>query len=49
MLLSNTDAKLTTAIDPREARLKIQLVSVEINYVRTYFEYIVIDCSPVLS
>lgn len=44
ILLSNTDVKLTTAIDHREARLKTQLDAVKGQY-----EYIFIDCPPALS
>jgi chromosome partitioning protein len=39
ILLSNTDVKLTTAIDHREARLKSQLSTVVSDY-----EYVIIDC-----
>lgn len=44
ILLSNTDIELTTAIDHREARLKIELDKIAGNY-----EYIFIDCPPTLS
>ena len=44
ILLSNTDVKLTTAIDHREARLKSQL-----DTLRAQYEYILIDCPPALS
>lgn len=44
ILLSNTDVKLTTAIDHREARLKHKLEPVKGQY-----EYIFIDCPPALS
>lgn len=44
ILLSNTDVKLTTAIDHREARLKTQLDAIQANY-----EYVFIDCPPALS
>ena len=44
ILLSNTDIKLTTAIDHREARLKKALDPIESN-----FEYVIIDCPPTLS
>lgn len=44
ILLSNTDVKLTTAIDHREARLKSQL-----DAIRERYEYIIIDCPPALS
>src|SRR5215212_3605592 len=44
ILLSNTDVKLTTAIDHREARLKRQLDSVKSQY-----DYVFIDCPPALS
>ena len=44
ILLSNTDVKLTTAIDHREARLKAQLRAVVPGY-----EYVLIDCPPALS
>ena len=44
ILLSNTDVKLTTAIDHREARLKRHLDSVKGPYA-----YVFIDCPPALS
>ncbi|MCC6167440.1 MAG: ParA family protein [Caldilineaceae bacterium] len=44
ILLSNTDVKLTTALDHREARLKTQLAAIRPDY-----EYIIIDCPPALS
>lgn len=44
ILLSNTDVKLTTAIDHREARLKIQLDAIQAQY-----DYVFIDCPPALS
>jgi chromosome partitioning protein len=44
ILLSNTDIKLTTAIDHREARLKNELDKISGNY-----DYIFIDCPPTLS
>jgi chromosome partitioning protein len=44
ILLSNTDIELTTAKDHREARLKRQL-----DKVRDRYEYIFIDCPPILS
>jgi chromosome partitioning protein len=44
ILLSNTDVKLTTAIDHREARLKHKLDSVKGQY-----DYVFIDCPPALS
>jgi chromosome partitioning protein len=44
ILLSNTDVKLTTAIDHREARLKSQLSTVVSDY-----EHVIIDCPPALS
>lgn len=44
ILLSNTDVKLTTAIDHREARLKNRLDEVRDNY-----DYVFIDCPPALS
>src|SRR5688572_32105809 len=43
ILLSNTDVKLTTAIDHREARLKHQL-----DRVKDQYEYVFIDCPPAL-
>src|SRR3954454_19532147 len=44
ILLSNTDVKLTTAIDHREARLKRQLDAIQAQY-----DYVFIDCPPALS
>lgn len=44
ILLSNTDVKLTTAIDHREARLKQQLDSI-----KSHYDYVFIDCPPALS
>jgi chromosome partitioning protein len=44
ILLSNTDVELTTALDHREARLKIQLDTVKQDY-----DYIFIDCPPSLG
>ena len=44
ILLSNTDVKLTTAIDHREARLKTQL-----DAIRSHYEHVIIDCPPALS
>lgn len=44
IFLSNTDVKLTTAIDHREARLRIELDKIKQNY-----DYIFIDCPPALS
>lgn len=44
IFLSNTDVKLTTAIDHREARLKTELDKVKVNY-----DYVFIDCPPALS
>jgi chromosome partitioning protein len=44
ILLSNTDIELTTALDHREARLKIELEAVKGNY-----EFVIIDCPPTLS
>ncbi len=44
ILLSNTDVKLTTAIDHREARLKTQLERVQDHYA-----HVIIDCPPALS
>ena len=41
---SNTDVKLTTAIDPLEARLKTQL-----DAIRAQYEHVIIDCPPALS
>ena len=44
ILLSNTDVKLTTAIDHREARLKTEL-----DKVRDAYEHVIVDCPPALS
>jgi chromosome partitioning protein len=44
ILLSNTDIELTTAIDHREARLKVALDEIAGNY-----DYVFIDCPPTLS
>lgn len=44
ILLSNTDVKLTTAIDHREARLKHQL-----DAIKSQYDYVFIDCPPALS
>ena len=44
ILLSNTDVKLTTAIDHREARLKTQL-----DAIRAQYEHVIVDCPPALS
>jgi chromosome partitioning protein len=44
ILLSDTDVKLTTAIDHREARLKTQLQAI-----RSQYDYVIIDCPPALS
>jgi chromosome partitioning protein len=44
ILLSNTDVKLTTAIDHREARLKKEL-----DLVKGQYDYVFIDCPPALS
>jgi chromosome partitioning protein len=44
ILLSNTDVKLTTAIDHREARLKHKL-----DALKDHYEYVFIDCPPALS
>lgn len=44
ILLSNTDIELTTAIDHREARLKMMLDPIRQNY-----DHIFIDCPPALS
>ena len=44
ILLSNTDVKLTTAIDHREARLETQL-----DAIRSQYYHVIIGCPPVLS
>jgi chromosome partitioning protein len=44
ILLSNTDVKLTTAIDHREARLKHKL-----DLIKGQYDYVFIDCPPALS
>ncbi len=44
ILLSNTDIKLTTAIDHREARLKDEL-----DMIAGRYEHVFIDCPPTLS
>ena len=44
ILLSETDVRLTTALDHRESRLKDQLLKVQQNY-----DYVFIDCPPALS
>ena len=44
ILLSDTDVVLTTAIDHRESRLKAEL-----DKVRDYYDYIIIDCPPALG
>jgi chromosome partitioning protein len=44
ILLSDTDVKLTTALDHREARLKTQL-----DAIKDAYDYIFIDCPPALS
>ncbi len=44
ILLSETDVRLTTAIDHREARLKLQL-----DKVKDAYDFIFIDCPPALS
>ena len=44
ILVSETDMELTTAIDHREARLKLQLEKVKDRY-----DYIFIDCPPALN
>jgi chromosome partitioning protein len=44
ILLSNTDIELTTALDHREARLRIELEEVKSNY-----QFVIIDCPPTLS
>ena len=43
-LSSNTDVKLTTAIDPLTARLKTQL-----DAIRAQYEHVIINCPPALS
>ena len=44
ILLSNTDVALTTAMDHREARLKIQL-----ELIKHQYDHIFIDCPPALG
>ena len=44
ILLSDTDVKLTTALDHREARLKTHLDAIKDGY-----DYVFIDCPPALS
>lgn len=44
ILLSDTDVKLTTAIDHREARLKNEL-----DRIKERYDYVFIDCPPALS
>ncbi|MCC6457927.1 MAG: ParA family protein [Caldilineaceae bacterium] len=44
ILLADTDIRLTTAIDHREARLKTELDQVKADY-----DFILIDCPPTLS
>src|SRR5215212_9883835 len=44
ILLSNTDVKLTTAIDHREARLKHKL-----DAIKAHYDYVFIDCPHALS
>lgn len=44
ILLSDTDVVLTTAIDHREARLKLQL-----DKIKEQFDYVFIDCPPALG
>src|SRR5690606_18617716 len=44
ILLSDTDVKLTTALDHREARLKAEL-----DGIRQYYDYVFIDCPPALG
>jgi chromosome partitioning protein len=44
ILLADTDIRLTTAIDHREARLKTELDQVKADY-----DFIFIDCPPTLS
>src|SRR5215204_1155381 len=44
ILLSNTDIELTTAIDHREARLKVKL-----DACRHAYDVVLIDCPPTLS
>ncbi len=44
ILLSDTDLVLTTALDHRESRLKVQL-----DKVRDLYDYVFIDCPPALG
>lgn len=44
ILLSNTDIDLTTAMDHREARLKVHL-----DQIKDQYDYVFIDCPPALS
>lgn len=44
ILLSETDLKLSLALDHREARLKEQL-----DKIRDYYDYVLIDCPPTLG